>query len=294
MYSVTPQDVPIRKFYGLIASSVGPRPIALVSTVSKEGIHNLTPFSCFNFFGANPPILVFSPMRRISSNTTKDSLNNIEEVREVVINVVNHSMVHQSSLASTDYPSEVNEFEKAGLTMVDADLVRPKKVGESPVQFECKVLDIIYTGEGGGAANLVICEVLKIHIAEEVMFDGSKIDQYKLDQVGRMGGSSYTRAREGIFDLPKPIGKLGIGFDQLPEPIRTSKILTGNDLAKLAGVEDLPELEAMDEYISEKNLVEFINNSTIEQIHFKAQELLEKDKIFEAWSILLNKTVKTI
>lgn len=294
MYSVSPGEIPNKKFYGLLASSVVPRPIALASTLSKDGIPNLTPFSCFNFFGSNPPILVISPMRRISDSTTKDSLNNIEDLKEVVINVVNHDMVHQSSLASTDYPAEVNEFEKAGFTMLDADLVAPKRVAESPVHYECKVNDIIYTGTGGGAANLVICEILKIHIADDVLYDGTKIDQHKLDAVGRMGGSWYSRANQGMFELPKPIGIIGIGFDQLPQEIKTSKILTGNDLAKLAGVEEIPDENTIHQYILQNNLEDFINNSTIEKIHSQAQQYLEKNEIFEAWSILLAKTVKTI
>lgn len=294
MFSVTPQEVSIQKFYGLMASSVGPRPIALVSTISKDGIPNLTPFSCFNFFGANPPILVFSPMRRISDTTKKDSLHNVEEVKEVVINMVNYEMVHQSSLASTDYPSEVNEFEKSGLTMLDSDLVKPKRVAESPVQFECKVTDIIYAGSEGGAANLVVCEVIKMHISESVMYADEKIDQFKLDQVARMGGNWYTRAQNGMFELPKPIGMLGIGFDQLPQEIRLSKVLTGNDLAKLAGVEEQPDFESVEEYVSTHHLEDFINKSSINEVHSKAQQLLEKNEVYEAWSVLLAKTVKTI
>lgn len=294
MFSVTPQDLPIKKFYGLVASSVGPRPIALASTISQNGISNLTPFSCFNFFGANPPVLVFSPMRRISDGTTKDSLRNVEEIKEVVINVVNHDIVQQASLASTDYAEDVNEFDKVGLTMLDSDLVRPKRVAESPIQFECKVRDIISVGEEGGAANLVICEVIKMHIKEEVLYDGNKIDQHKLDQVGRMGGSWYTRATPGMFELPKPLGILGMGVDQIPKDIRTSEILTGSDLAKLGGIEKAPEMETAEKYISENNLEGLINNSTIEEIHAEAQKYLKNNEVYEAWSLLLAKTVKTI
>lgn len=294
MYSVTPGEIPIKKFYGLLASSVVPRPIALASTISKDGVPNLTPFSCFNFFGSQPPLLVLSPMRRVSDATTKDSLHNVEQVKEIVINIVNHAMVHQSSLASTDYPAEINEFDKAGLTMLEADLVKPKRVAESPVQFECKVTDIIYTGEKGGAANLVICEVIKIHISEDVLYDGSKIDQYKLDAVGRMGGGYYSRARNGMFELPKPLGIIGIGVDQLPEAIRTSTVLTGNDLAKLAGVAEQPQLEMAEEYVQEHNLQEFIDKSDVTELHQKAQQYLAEDQVYEAWSILLAKTVKTI
>lgn len=294
MFSVKPEDLPIRKFYGLMVSSVGPRPIALVSTINKEGLSNLTPFSCFNFFGANPPILVFSPMLRISDATTKDSLRNVEEVPEAVINIVNYDLAHQSSLASTDYPEEVNEFDKVGLTMLDSDIVKPKRVSESPVQYECKVLDIIYTGKKGGAANLVICEVLKMHIAESVMFGDNKIDQHKLDQVARMGGSWYTRANRGMFELPKPVGKLGMGVDQLPEEIRKSKVLTGSDLAKLGGLEEIPEIQTVEAYVQKDGLMEEIMKIAPEEVHRLAQKYLNKDEITKAWSILLAKTLKTI
>jgi|SRR5690625_1361970 len=294
MFSVTPQDLSVKKFYGLMVSSIGPRPIALVSTINKKGISNLTPFSCFNFFGANPPVVVFSPMSRISDGTNKDSLRNVEEVKEVVVNVVNYELVHQSSLASTDYPEEVNEFEKVGLTMLDSDLIKPKRVAESPVQFECKVRDIVKVGEEGGAAHLVICEVIKMHISKAVMYADQKIDQHKLDQVGRMGGSWYSRAKNGMFELPKPLGVLGMGVDQLPENIRKSKILTGNDLAKLAGIEKQPDLETVEQFINENNLEEFINNSTIEEVHVRAQKYLNENEIYEAWSILLSKTLKVI
>lgn len=292
MFSVKPGDLPIRKFYGLMVSSVGPRPIALVSTISKDGVSNLTPFSCFNFFGANPPILVFSPMLRISDATAKDSLRNVEEVPEAVVNIVNYDLAHQSSLASTDYPEEVNEFEKVGLTMLDSDFIRPKRVAESPVQYECKVLDIIHTGKGGGAANLVICEVLKMHIDESVMFGDNKIDQHKLDQVARMGGSWYTRANMGMFELPKPIGKLGMGVDLLPDDIRKSSVLTGSDLAKLGGLERMPEESTVKAYfINRDELFNEIQNGTSEEVHKLAQKYLDRDEIMKAWSILLAKTL---
>lgn len=294
MFSLRPDEVSTQKFYGLMVSSVGPRPIALASTMSKEGQPNLAPFSCFNFFGANPPILVFSPMRRVSNAETKHTLHNVEETKEVVINVVNYDMVQQASLASTSYGDNVSEFEKTGLTMLDSDLVTPKRVAESPIQYECKVTDIVYTGEKGGAANLVICEVLKIHIDEKVMFADQKIDQYKLDQVARMGGGWYTRARTGMFEVPKPTAHIGMGVDQLPEAIRFSTILTGNDLGKLANIEKQPEATAVEEFIKENELSEFVNDSSVEKIHAIAQEYLRKNDVESAWNILLSKSLKTI
>ncbi len=294
MLSFQPGDLPVKKFYGLIASAVGPRPIALVSTISKDGIPNLTPFSFFNFFGANPPILVFSPMRRISNAETKHSLHNVEQVKEAVINVVNYTIVHQSSLASTDYPEEVNEFEKTGLTMLDSTLIKPKRVAESPVQFECKVNDIVYTGKGGGAANLVICEVLKMHIAEAVTYAGNKIDQYKLDQVARMGGSWYTRANVGMFELPKPVNHIGMGVDQLPEPIRKSTVLTGNNLAQLANVSQFPSDVQATRFVQENEWEEFIATSSVEKIHAVAREFLVKNEVENAWNILWAATLKKI
>lgn len=295
MYSLQPRDIPIKKFYGLLVSSIGPRPIALASTISKDGVPNLAPFSCFNFFGSNPPVLIFSPMRRMANSETKHSLHNVEETKEVVINVVNYDIVQQTSLASTSYGDGVNEFEKTGLTMLDSDLVKPKRVAESPIHYECKVKDIIYTGEEGGAANLVICEVIKMHIKEEVMFADQKIDQHKLDQVARMGGNWYTRAKTGMFECPKPaMEHLGMGVDQLPEVIKNSTILTGNDLGKLGNALQHPDAKTVEEFVKEKELEEFINDSSVDKIHAIAQEYLRKNDINSAWNILLAKTLKTI
>jgi len=227
MKSIQPQDLPDKKFYGLMVSTVGPRPIAFASTVSKNGQINLSPFSFFNAFGSNPPVLVFSPVRRLNDNSEKDTLKNLEETKEVVINVVNYDIVHQMSLSSANYPSDVNEFEKAGLTMKESDHVKPFRVEESPVQFECKVTEINHTGLEGGAGSLVICEVLTIHISDELIDEDNKIDQQALDLVGRMGGGWYSRARDGMFKIPKPKANLGMGVDQLPENIKTSPVLTG-------------------------------------------------------------------
>lgn len=287
MYSVTPNDIPIKKFYGLLAGSVVPRPIALASTIDKNGNPNLAPFSCFNFFGGNPPTLVLSPMRRFSNGETKGSLHNLEAVKEVVINVVNHDMVYQTSLASTAYEEGVNEFKKAGFEMQEADLVKPFRVAEAPVQFECKVKDIIYIDDTPGAANLVICEVIKIHVDEEVMFAGSKIDQNKLDAVGRMGGGWYTRANMGMFEIPKPTDRTGMGVDQLPGEIKNSTVLTGNDLGRLGNAEVLPQEKEINDFIKSNNLDKFITESSTEDIHLEAQALINKNKVTDAWKLLL-------
>ena len=230
MTSFVPKDISVGKLHGLLLSAVAPRPIAFASTIDAEGHPNLAPFSFFNVFSANPPILIFSPARRVRGNTTKHTLENAEAVREVVINVVNHDIVHQMSLSSTDYPEDVNEFEKTGLTMLKSEVVKPFRVAESPVQLECKVNDIIKLGTEGGAGNLVICEVVKMHISNDVLDEDGTINQERLDIVARAGGSYYSRANKGFFEIPKPLRTLGIGVDAMPDYVKDSMILTGNDL----------------------------------------------------------------
>src|SRR5690606_21232563 len=230
MISFDPKDLSTGKLHSYLLSAVAPRPIAFASTVDAEGNPNLSPFSFFNVFSANPPIMVFSPARRVRDNTVKHTLENVEATREVVINVVNYHMVHQASLSSTEYAKGVNEFDKAGLTMLKSDKVKPFRVAESPVQFECKVNDIVKLGNEGGAGHLVICEVVKLHITEEVLDDNNLIIQEKLDLVARAGGDYYNRAKKGFFEIPKPLKNLGMGVDALPEDIKNSMILTGNDL----------------------------------------------------------------
>lgn len=276
MIKINPKDVSVSTFHSYLLGAVTPRPIALASSIDRAGNVNLSPFSFFNCFGANPPILIFSPSRRVRDNTTKHSYENVLEVPEVVIHIVSFSMVQQASLASSEYPKEVNEFEKAGFHAVKSELVRPPRVAESPVAMECKVQQVIQTGDQGGAGNLVICEVLLMHIQEEVMTNG-KIDPYKLDAVSRLGGDYYARINgESIFAVPKPLDKPGIGIDSLPEQIRTSMVLTGNDLAKLANVSEPPAVEgkAFTQQDSDKR-------------HREAKALLEQNKISEAWQILL-------
>ena len=230
MISFEPKDLSTGKLHSYLLSAVAPRPIAFASTIDKDGNPNLSPFSFFNVFSANPPIMIFSPARRVRDNTVKHTLENVEAIKEVVINVVNYDMVHQASLSSTEYAKGVNEFDKAGLTMLASDVVKPFRVAESPIQFECKVNDVIKLGTEGGAGNLVICEVVKFHITEEVLDDNQVIDQEKLDLVARAGGSYYNRAKKGFFEIPKPLSTLGIGVDAMPEEVKISSDMPGEKL----------------------------------------------------------------
>ena len=284
MLSINPKDIPTAALHAYLLSAVAPRPIALASTVDVQGRPNLSPFSFFNVFSANPPILIFSPARRVRDNTTKHTLENAEQTKEVVINVVNHDIVHQMSLSSTEYAAGVNEFEKAGFTMLDSDQVKPFRVAESPVQLECKVNEIIKLGVEGGAGNLIICEVVRLHINSEILNDQQQIDQEKLDLVARAGGSLYSRARQGFFEIPKPLRSLGIGVDQLPEVIRQSAILTGNDLGMLANVDQLPNQQAVDNFKGDNPQFIGINN---EEKHTFAKEFLAKNEVESAWKVLL-------
>lgn len=294
MLSIDPASTPIPKLHGLLLGAIGPRPIALASTLDKEGRPNLAPFSFFNIFSANPPILVFSPARRGRDNTTKHTYHNVKSLDEVVINVVNHSMVQQTSLASTEYDEGVNEFEKAGFTALPSEIVKPYRVAESPAQFECKVKEVIELGTGGGAGNLVICEIVKVHINPDVLDLEGMIDQEKIDTVGRMGGNYYCRAHgESLFEVTKPLRTHGIGVDQIPKDIRTSKVLTGNDLGQLGNVEVLPNETAVNEYrLTELSdlFVSFEDNPVEleKMLHKKAQELIAEGKVEEAWMALLS------
>jgi flavin reductase (DIM6/NTAB) family NADH-FMN oxidoreductase RutF len=289
MTSFNPKDLSINVLQGYLQSAVAPRPIAFASTMDAHGNPNLSPFSFFNVFSANPPILVFSPSRRVRDNSTKHTLENAEATKEVVINVVNYDIVQQMSLSSTEYPEGVNEFEKAGLTMLKSDVVKPFRVAESPVQFECKVNDIIKLGTEGGAGNLIICEIVKFHISEEVLNKDESINQKKLDLVARAGGNLYSRANKGFFEVPKPLFTLGIGVDNLPEDVKNSMVLTGNDLGMLANVEVLPSKKMVNEFI--KSLVERypnIKNASHRDKHKLARNYLSYGDIDSAWKILLS------
>jgi flavin reductase (DIM6/NTAB) family NADH-FMN oxidoreductase RutF len=283
--TLDPKEIPVARMHSLLLGAVIPRPIALASTVDKQGNVNLSPFSFFNVFSANPPILIFSPARRGRDNTTKHTYENVKEVPEVVINIVSYAMVEQVSLASCEYPRGVNEFVKSGLTEATSDLVRPPRVAESPVAFECKVNQVIELGTGGAAGNLVICEVLRMHIHEEVLDPDGRINPNKLDAVARMGADFYLRAQgDNIFTVPKPNEKLGIGIDALPEPIRKSAVLTGNDLAKLANTERLPDYAGLAGTTTEYREA---RKQGIHAVHALAQTVLRRGEVSMAWQILL-------
>ncbi len=293
MVTINPSEIPVPKLHHYLLGSVGPRPIAFASTVDEDGNDNLAPFSFFNVFSANPPIMVFSPARSGRTNQTKDTYNNVKKVPEVVINIVNYDIVQQMSLASSPFAPGVSEFEKAGFTAIDSETIQPKRVAESPVQFECKVIEVKELGHEGGAGNLVICEVLRIHLKEEILDEKGMVDQHKIDLVSRMGGNWYCRADEGsMFEITKPITSIGIGYDQLPEDIRTSSILTGNDLGQLAGIEEMPNETDVNEFklIELSDLFVSLEDdpTTLEkELHLKAQALLAENKLDEAWMTLL-------
>ena len=289
MISILPDEVTTAKLHGYLLGAVGPRPIAFASTLDENGRPNLSPFSFFNVFSANPPILIFSPARRVRDNTTKHTLENCLKTKEVVINVVNFDMVQQMSLSSTEYPEGENEFKKAGLTMLASEVVAPFRVAESPVQFECKVIKIEALGENGGAGNLIFSEVVKVHVDKAILDENGSIDQRKIDLVARMGGNWYSRANEGLFEVPKPLSSLGIGIDAIPAEIRSSTILTGNDLGLLGNVEMLPTEKEVQEFLAlNLELRVIIGADDKKLIHSKAQEYLHKNDVLSAWKVLLS------
>ncbi|MBO9153156.1 flavin reductase family protein [Chitinophaga sp. GCM10012297] len=291
MMKVIPGEVKTALLHAYLLGAVAPRPICFASTVDEEGRPNLSPFSFFNVFGSNPPTLVFSPSRRVRDNTIKHTLENIYATREVVINVVSYAMVQQASLSSCEFPKGVSEFEKAGFTSLPSEKIKPFRVKESPVQMECVVRDIIETGQGGGAGNLVICEPVLLHINEEILDAGGKIDPQKIDLVARMGADYYCRASgDAVFEVEKPNLKVGIGVDALPAGIRNSHILTGNNLGQLGNVNELPVIDATfnDDHL--KNIIQYysINPEEMEkELHAYAKKLLEQNKVTEAWQVLL-------
>lgn len=294
MLSLDPKELPVPKLHSYLLGAIGPRPIAFASTIDAEGNPNLAPFSFFNVFSANPPILIFSPARSGRTNTTKDTYNNVKNVPEVVINVINYSIVHQMSLASSPYAPDVDEFAKAGFTKIASETIKPFRVAESPVQFECVVNEVIELGSEGGAGNLVICEVKRIHINEAVLDDEGKIDQHKIDLVSRMGGNWYCRANENaMFEIAKPITTCGVGFDAIPADIKNSTILTGNDLGQLGGIEEIPNETDVNEYklLELSDLFVSLENEQAKlelELHKIAKELLTENKLEEAWMTLLS------
>ncbi|CAN5461337.1 flavin reductase family protein [soil metagenome] len=287
MLTVNPNEVHFSKLHGYLQGAIAPRPIAFASTIDKEGNVNLSPFSFFNIFSSNPPILVFSPSRRGRDGTVKHTYENIKEVPEVVINMVNYPIVEQASLTSCEFPKGVNEFIKAGFTEVKSELILPPRVGESPISLECKVNQIIDLGTAGGAGSLVICEVVLMHIKEEILDEHGHIDPFKLDAVARMGGDYYVRANgDALFIVPKPNRNIGIGFDQIPDRIRKSKILTGNDLGRLANIEKLPLEERIADFANTPEVAEAIKQGEV-SLHRLAQNYLKHGKVEEAWKVLL-------
>jgi flavin reductase (DIM6/NTAB) family NADH-FMN oxidoreductase RutF len=288
---VDPKEVSTGRLHAIMLGAIAPRPIAFASTIDKEGNVNLSPYSFFNAFGSNPPTLIFSPARRVRDNTIKHTLENVMEVPEVVINVVNFNMVQQMSLSSTEYPKEQNEFIKAGFIEVPSSKIKPPRVKESPVQFECIVKDIIHLGNEGGAGNLIVCEIVMIHIHDDVLDINKGIDQKKIDLVSRMGGNWYCRAHgDALFEVEKPISTLGIGVDSIPQGIRLSPILTGNNLGQLGNVESLPSEAEINEFkhSGERDLLINASPSADFASHRAAAKLLEEGDIQKAWLLLLS------
>ena len=290
MLTIDPKEVTTAKLQGYLQSAIGPRPIAFASTLNKKGKPNLSPFSFFNIFSANPPILVFSPARRVRDNSVKHTLMNCEATGQVVINVVNFDIVQQVSLSSTEYPEGVNEFLKSGLTPIPSEVVKPYRVAESPVQFECKVIEIIALGKEGGAGNMIVCEVLKMHINESVLDKNGIIDPVKIDLVSRLGGNWYSRANKGLFEVEKPLTTLGIGVDFIPVFVKESPVFNGNDLGKLGNVESLPTEEEITIFVKQNFEVKGVLSADDEaKKHQLAKEYLDKNEVLTAWKVLLAK-----
>jgi len=288
---IVPGEIKTAQLHAYLLGAIAPRPICFASTIDKDGNPNLSPFSFFNVFGSNPATLIFSPARRVRDNTIKHTLENIYETKEVVINVVSYAMVQQMSLSSCEYPKGVNEFTKSGFTPIASDMVKPFRVKESPAQLECKVTQVIETGTHGGAANLIICELLCMHVNDEVLNADSKIDPHKIDLVARMGGDFYCRASgSAVFEVAKPNAELGIGIDALPEHIRNSSILTGNDLGLLGNSTSLP---IVDTILYDDQLTQLLRDNTNDQqalytaLHTYAKELLDAGDVHKAWQVLL-------
>ncbi|MBX2933041.1 MAG: flavin reductase family protein [Ferruginibacter sp.] len=285
------KDIKPADAQNFLQHAIAPRPICFASTIDKEGNINLSPFSFFNLFSSNPPVVIFSPARRVRNNTTKHSLENVLQVPEVVINIVDYDMVQQTSLASCEFPKGINEFIKAGFTTQKATLVQPPMVKESKVKLECKVLEVKPLGTQGGAGNLIICEVLCMHIDESILDETGKIDQTKLHHVARLGGDWYAKIDEtNLFKVAKPNTQLGIGVDALPKSIRQSKILTGNNLGQLANVHEMPFVDPAFNDDKLKNIIQYfsINPEDMDkELHRYAKELLDVGKVAEAWQVLL-------
>lgn len=283
MLSINPKELTIPVLQKYLQNAIAPRPICFASTIDKNGNPNLAPFSFFNIFSTNPPIAIFSPAYSGRTGAPKDTLLNVLEVPECVINVVTYDMVQQTSLSSSPFPKGINEFEKAGFTQLGSELIKPFRVKESPVQMECNVIEVKELGKSGGAGNLVICEIIKIHIDERILNEANQIDTHKIDLVARMGDNWYCRANgDSLFEVQKPITSIGIGFDAIPSEIKNSEVLTGNNLGLLGSIESLPSQEEIVEF--KKTLKQF---SDVKEQHLYAQSLLNANKVKDAWMVLL-------
>lgn len=294
MLTINTADLSPAQLQNYMQYAIAPRPICFATSIDQAGNVNLSPFSFFNMFSTNPPLCIFSPARRVRDNTTKHTLENVLEVKECVINIVNYAMVQQTSLASTEYAKGVNEFEKAGFTMLPSLQVRPPRVAEAPVQMECVVREVIHLGEKPGAGNLILAEVKLIHIREEILDGEGKIDQAKIDLVARLGGDWYCRVTpENLFKVAKPLTTLGIGVDALPKAVRNSKVLTGNDLGMLGNIEQLPADEEIDAIKNDSEVKE-IFDATIgdatnreRELHELARQWLSKGNVNDALKVVL-------
>lgn len=293
MQRIDPKVYPLKSMHQHLLSAVAPRPIAFASTLSEEGMVNLSPFSFFNAFGSNPPIVAFSPARRGRDNTTKDTYENIKATGEVVINVVNQPIVEQSVLASTEYPEAHDEFEKAGFHKLSSEIVKPYRVAESPVHLECRLRDLINYAEVNGAANMAICEVQLMHVDEASYGDGEYPDPRKLDLIGRLGQNWYNRVSEGLFEISAPPGNDNIGFDRMPAAIRESPILTGNELAKLARFHEFPRHEDIEEVNAQPQIAGLYRTHKDEPerlemaLHEAGKTLIQEGRLEEAWCVLM-------
>lgn len=289
------KDLKASEAQNFLQHAIAPRPICFASTIDKEGNVNLSPFSFFNLFSSNPPIVIFSPARRVRNNTTKHSLENVMEVPEVVINIADYSMVQQVSLASCEYPKEIDEFLKSGFTKEPSQLIKPPRVKESLIQLECKVLEIKPLGTEGGAGNLIIAEVLMMHINDQILGEDGKIDQKKIQHIARLGGNWYAKiSAENLFEVEKPNTLLGIGIDQLPASIRNSSILTGNHLGQLANVHEMQLVDPNYEDKILRTIIEYysLSNEELEkELHKHAATLLNEGKVKEAWQVLLTTNI---
>lgn len=279
MRTIDPKEIPTRDLHQFLLGSVAPRPIAFASTVDENGNKNIAPYSFFNAFSSNPPTLVFSSNRRVVDNTTKDTLHNIEKTKEVVINVVNYNIVRQMAIASVQYDTGVDEFIKAGLTPIASDMVKPFRIKESPAQMECKVRDIITLGDQGGAGHLIICDVVKMHISEDVIDEHNRVDPHKMDLMGRMGRAFYVRCSgPNVFPIVQPVMKIAIGFDALSDAIKESKVLTGNNLAQLAGLTIIPSKDEVDELRKDPSITALLQMDNPKlMIHNYAKQILDTE-----------------